>query len=195
MKECTKCGELKSLEEFGKNKNSKDAKRAECKECHNKHIRSYYHNSGGREKQGHKSMYENKSCSGYLGIVAAERLIKHLFNDVIMMPYGFPDYDMICNKGKRINVKASSIRNIKNKYSTVKNWQFMIKRNRKCDFFLCLAFDNVKDLNPLFAFLVPGNEVNHLQKITISYTTIHKWDKWKMDLDDAQACCDLMKGK
>lgn len=193
-KVCSKCNIEKPLDEFVRDKRRKYGRRSQCKECHNKQIRNYYHNGGGREEQGHQPIYKNKSCSGYLGIVAAERLIKHLFNDVVMMPYGFPDYDMICNKGKKINVKASTIRIIKNKNSTVNNWQFNIKRNKKCDFFLCLAFDNVEDLNPLITWMIPGKEINHLLKITISPTTIHEWDKWKMDMSNAQYCCNLMKG-
>ena len=186
---------MKPLDEFVRDKRLKDGRRPQCRECHNKQIRNYYHNGGGREEQGHQSMYENKSCSGYLGIVVAERLVKHLFKDVEVMPYGFPGYDMICNKGKKIDVKASTIHIEKNKNSTVNRWNFNIKHNKKCDFFLCLAFDSTIDLNPLIAWMIPGNEVNNLSNAKISSSTIHKWDKWKMDLDDAQRCCDLMKGK
>lgn len=210
MKECIKCHKLKPNDEFQDRKDSKDGKRAECKMCrkeyhkkyYQKHreevkekVRNHYHNDGGREKQGKKSMYEDKNCPQYLGIVVAERLVKHLFKDVEVMPYGFPDYDMICNKGKKINVKASTIRDAHNKNSTVNRWDFHTNYNKDCDFFLCMAFDNVIDCNPLIAWMIPGSEVNHYSKIIISSTTIHKWDKWKMDMSNAQACCDLMKGK
>lgn len=153
-----------------------------------------WYEGGGRELGGYQSMHENKNCAAYLGIVIAERLIKHLFNDVIMMTYGFPGYDIICNKGKRINVKASSTRVRQLKNSTINHWKFDINYNKDCDYFLCLAFDNVEELNILFGFIIPGNEVNHLSGIQISTTTIHKWDQWKMDLNNVQACCDLMRG-
>lgn len=34
MKVCSKCGEMKPLEEFGNEKRTKDGKRAECRDCH-----------------------------------------------------------------------------------------------------------------------------------------------------------------
>lgn len=148
-----------------------------------------------RKQCGGLLMYENKSSSQYIGIVVAERLIKHLFNDVEMMPYGFPGYDMICNKGKKINVKASTTYVAQLKNSTVNRWKFGIDYNKNCDFFLCVAFNNVIDCNPLYAWLIPAHEVNNQSGARISSSTIHKWNGWKMDLDDAQRCCDLMKEK
>lgn len=224
MKKCNKCGEIKPPGDFYIDNTKKDNKSSHCKECvkertkkryekHREEIKKYhkkyyqehieerkekdkdrYHNRGGRERQNKKSMYKNKTCSNYLGIVVAERLIKHLFNDVEMMPYGHPGYDMICNKGKKINVKASTIHIEQSKNLTTNFWQFRIGYNKECDFFLCMSFDNVEDINPLIAWMIPVNETNENSSIQISATTIHKWDKWKMDLNNAQTCCDLMKG-
>ena len=212
-KKCSKCNETKSLDEFYNESKSKDGKGRYCKDCNKKRGEYYtkhnyenralireqmiknYHFGGGRERRGHQSMYKNKSCSQYLGIVAAERLVKHLFNDVEMMPPNFHGYDLICNRGKKIDVKASTTHIRKNKNSIVNRWQFSINCNKDCDYFLCMAFDNIKELNPLIAWMIPGNEVNDQGGIAISSTTIQRWDKWKMDLSNAQACCDLMKGK
>jgi len=41
-KECTKCGEVKSLEDFNKRKDSKDGYRNQCKECREKAHKKYY---------------------------------------------------------------------------------------------------------------------------------------------------------
>ena len=207
-KTCSKCHVTKPLAEFNNDKNRKDGKYPQCKECTKEkrkdyyenrggreHHKDWYENRGGREIHGKVSMYENKSCPKYIGVVVAERLIKHLFNDVEMMPHGFPGYDMICNKGKKVNVKASTICVRQNKNSTMNSWQFCIKYNKDCDFFLCMAFDNVIDLNPLMAWMIPADEVNDNSGLRISASDIHRWDKWKMDLNNAQACCDLMKGK
>jgi len=38
-KKCTKCGEVKNISEFGKDKKHKDGLRYECKECRNKYCR------------------------------------------------------------------------------------------------------------------------------------------------------------
>ena len=214
---------MRPLDEFYNRKDKKDGKRNDCKDCNNKMNQKYYqehkeeileqkkdyhkenkeeinerkkdwyHNKGGRESRGSISMYKNKNCGQYIGIVVAERLVKHLFNDVEMMPPNFPGYDLVCNRGKRIDVKASTICVRENKNSVVNGWKFHIRYNKNCDFFLCIAFDNVIDCNPLIAWMIPGNEVNDNESITISSTTIHKWDKWKMDMSNAQACCDLMK--
>ena len=144
-----------------------------------------------RQKRGSISMYKNKLCSNYLGIVIAERLCKHLFKDVKMMPYGNTGYDIICNRGKKIDVKSSCIRLSKdNKYI---NWGFKIRKNIIADFFICVSFDNRNDLNPLHMWMIPGSEVNHLTKISISPSTIHKWNKCKRNISDAQLCCSEMK--
>lgn len=208
MKKCKKCGILKSLDEFCKDNRAKDGKHTYCKKCmketHKNYYynrggretkKDYYNNRGGREKAGRISMYENKSCPQYLGIVVAERLIRHLYNDVKVMPFGFPGYDFICNKGKKINAKASTAHIRKNKNSTVESWKFEIKKNKKCDFFLSIAFDSVNNPNPLHMWMIPGNEVNDRVGIQISSSTIHRWDKWKMNINDAQLCCMTMKEK
>ena len=195
MKTCNKCHKTKPLDKFHKSKTGKYGRRSWCKDCANKHDKDYYHNGGGKEKRGRISMYKNKNCAHYLGIVVAERLIKHLFNDVVMMPFGHPGYDMICNRGKKINVKASTINARQNKNSIMKSWKFNINYNKKCDFYLLMAFDDVINLTPLFAWMVPGNEVSNKSGLRISLSNIHRWDDWKIDLDNAQACCDLMKEK
>ena len=205
-KTCTTCHTVKPLDEFYKQKKGKYGKTSVCKECrkeyqkeNKEHIKKqskeYYEYGGGREKQGWKSMYKNKSSPQFIGIVVAERLIKHLFNDFEMMPPNFPGYDAVCNKGKKINIKASTAHMQQNKNSVTNTWLFAVRKNKVPDFFLCMSFDNVIDLNPLFAWLIPGSEVNTQTGIRISSSTIHKWDKWKMDLNNAQSCCDLMKKK
>lgn len=193
LKWCYKCGKMKSPDDFHNNKSKDDGKRDECKICHIENNKDYYHNKGGREQRGHQSMYENKACSNYIGLVVGEELARRLFKNVTMMPFGHPGYDMICQNNFRINIKVSTIRKQYNKNSIVNKWGFHIERNKDCDFFLCMAFDNVIDLHPLIGWLIPGNEVNHKPTINISATTIHKWDKCKMNFDSAQQCCNLMK--
>lgn len=209
-KRCTKCGILKTINEFHIHKITKDGKAHECKECCKKYAeehkeekveynKKYYedhkeeiveYQRKRRKEQGKTTMYENKSCSSYLGIVIGERLCRHLFKDVEMMPNGFPDYDIICNKGKKINVKAACITSNDGNYP---RWVFFINYNKIADHFILVAFDNRTDLNLLHIWMIPGNELNHQGKASISTSTIHKWDKWKMDMSNAQACCNLMK--
>lgn len=135
-------------------------------------------------------MYKNKLCASFLGVVIAERLIRHLFNNVEVMPYGNTGFDFICNKGMKIDVKSSCIR-----LNTDKNprWGFHIDHNTTADFFILVAFDNRIDLNPLHLWMIPGKEVNDQCSVSTTLSTIHKWDKYKKDIEDAQLCCAELK--
>lgn len=150
------------------------------------------HKEEARQRIGRKSMYENKSCSQYLGVVIAERLCRHLFKDVEVMPNNHSGYDIICNKGKRIDVKAACV-TFTEKNKKYSRWAFRIKKNTIADFFILVAFDNRTDLNPLHLWMIPGNELNQKENRTITHSTIHKWDKWKKDIEDAKLCCAEMK--
>ncbi|MCK4666881.1 hypothetical protein KAU33_09040 [Candidatus Dependentiae bacterium] len=143
-----------------------------------------------RQDRGGKSMYENKDCAAYLGVVIGERLCRHLFKDVEMMPYGFSGYDFICNKNKKIDVKTSSTHLNHGKYPC---WKFDINKNTIPDFFILVAFDNRTDLNPIHLWMIPGKELNQKGSRTISLSTIHKWDKFKKDITDAKLCCAELK--
>ena len=205
-KTCSKCSIEKPLVEFHKDKNKKDGIRSECKKCKKEQNKNYHrehrekclarmrkygqeHKKERRQKGNYKSMYENKNCPSYLGVAVAERLVKHLFKNVEVMPYGFPDYDFICNKNKKINVKSACI--------TFTNgnprWKFAINRNITADFFILVAFDNLTDLNPLHLWMILGNEINSDSSKSISLSTIDKWDKWKRDINDAKLCCAEIK--
>ena len=217
-KTCSKCGETKPLDEFHNHKIGKYDKNSVCKECKKKLARKYrqehpkekkesdrksyqkhkkernkkqkeWYERTGREQQGSKSMYENKMCANYLGIVIGERLCRHLFKDVEVMPHGNTGYDIVCNKGKKIDIKSGCI--VFNK--GYPRWQFNIGRNKIADFFILVAFDNVEDLNPLHLWMIPGHEINHKTSKSIRPPTLHKWDKWKRSIEEVQLCCTEMK--
>ena len=137
-------------------------------------------------KLGRRPFTENRDCSSFLGVHVAERVLSRVFKDVKRMPMHNPGYDFICNRGKRIDVKSACL--VKRKY-----WMFSIKRNAVPDYFLCIAFDNREDLNPVHIWLIPGNEINHLMGTTICPSTIHKWDQYRLDISKVVSCCDTMK--
>ena len=207
-KTCTKCGITKPLNEFYNHKASKDGKYPQCKKCkrdinnkyHQKHKEeiAIYHKKYNQEhideirkQQCHISMYENKSCASYLGIVIAERLCRHLFKDVQVMPNNNMGFDIICNKGKKIDVKSASVTF---KHGNPK-WTFRIDYNTTADYFVLIAFDNRTDLNPLYLWMIPGKEINENSSKSIRPSTVHKWDKWKRDIKDAQLCCNEIKAE
>ena len=216
---CSVCGISKFIDEFHDDKRNKGSKRTICKKCISKRSKKYYqehkeriNNYGrkykkehkkeaseqnkkwyertGRQQKGSKSMYEDKTTHQYLGIVIAERLVRHLFNDVEVMPMHNPGFDFICNKGKKIDVKSCCTS--KGKYP---HWAFNIDYNKTADFFICVAFDNIETLNPIYLWMIPGKELNKNSGKAIYPSTIHKWDEWKMDINDAQICCAELKNK
>lgn len=202
-KKCNKCGKTKSIDEFNKDKNKKDGRGSHCKRCNKKYRKEYReenreklnkksrkysqeHKDKIRKQQGHISMHENKLCSSYLGVFIAERLCKHLFKNVEVMPYGFPGYDIVCNRGKKIDVKSSTTHSRHSKYPF---WTFHIDYNKIADFFILVAFDDKEDLNPLHMWMIPGKEINHRSGKSISLSTIHKWSRWERSIEEVQMCC------
>lgn len=199
-KECSKCHKVKPFSEFHLRKSSKDGRQPRCKKCNNEISKKYYqehreqrkdyYEKVVRKRMGHLPMCENKKCSSYLGVVIAERLCRHLFKDVEVMPYGNTAYDIVCNRGKKIDVKSSTMTLQHNKYP---RWAFKINLNTTADYFILVAFDNRSDFNPLHMWMIPGSEVNKQTKASIRPSTLHKWSRWERDIKDAQLCCVEMK--
>lgn len=129
------------------------------------------------------SMTENKSCSSFLGVHIAERVLSKVFKNVQTMPYGHKGFDFICGKGYKVDVKSRCASKRDN------NWCFDIRKNTIADYFLMLAFDNREDLNPLYMWLIPGDVVNHLKSVTISVSTLNKWNEYKLDIDKVIKYC------
>jgi hypothetical protein len=170
-----------------------------CKECQSKSYKQWReenpkrakalqikHSQQRAEKRRNTPFNGNKDCSSYLGVHVAERVLSKVFKDVEVMPRNHPGYDFICNKGKQIDVKSSCI----HKDGL---WSFYIKHNTTADYFLLLAFDNREDLNPLHAWLLPGDRFSHLARATISKGIIHKWDAYRIDISKISDCCDTMR--
>ena len=167
-----------------------------CKGCHSKENRQWRKTNPEKakalwtrsdRKQGHRPMSENKECTAYLGVYVAEGALSQAFKNVVRMPNGNPGFDLICNRGK-IDVKSACREKTRNR------WKFDIGRNIITDYFLCLAFDSRKNLNPLHAWLIPGSALNHLITASISQRTIHKWDAYRLDTTKVAMCCNALKG-
>ena len=162
-----------------------------------------YHRVMNHKSGRNKSMYENKKSSLYLGIVIAERVLSKVFKNVKRMPKNNSGFDFICSHNYKIDVKSSCLRN-NNKN---KCWSFHIKKNKIADYFLLLAFDNRKDLNPKHIWLIKGTEViktknsiNSLNnKIVLYITDIKKWRRrykqyvQKDKLEKTINCCNILK--
>ena len=132
----------------------------------------------------------NKESTNYLGINCAEQVLSNVFKNVEKMLYGNPGYDFICGRGYKVDSKACC--RSKGKYNS---WKFNIKKNKTADYFALLAFDNREDTNPLHFWLIPGNIVNDKTNISISESTISKWDEYKRDVSKIISCCNILKGE
>ena len=141
-----------------------------------------------QRKNGQLPMNENKDCAAHYGVYINERLLKHYFNDVEVMPYGNPGYDFICNNGWKIDGKSS--------FTGDKGyWQFTIRHNTTADYFFCVAYDNRKDKNIIRIWILPGDKFSHLVKVKISKSTINKWAEYEQDINKIITCCDSMKAQ
>ena len=143
-----------------------------------------------RRAHGGKSASENKQCAAFLGVHVAERVLAKVFKDVKQMPNGNKGFDFVCNKGKKIDVKSACTRTHDRQSD---KWDFHIGKNKIADYFLCLAFDNREDLNPLYIWLIPAHQVNHLVSASISESTLSRWDEYKLDINKVTACCNSIK--
>ena len=139
-------------------------------------------------KRGVRSFKKNKDCAQYFGIHIAERVLSHVFKDVKRMPITNHGYDVICNKDKLIDIKSACLSR-----TQCPRWQFNIRCNTTADYFLCLAFDNREDLNPLHAWLILGSVINHLKGLSICPSTLHKWDAYALDISKVSECCNTLR--
>ena len=72
---------------------------------------------------------------------------------------------------------------------------FNIHQNQIADYFLCLAFDNRQQLNPMHIWLIPSRKINNLKTLTISESRLDKWSQYELidKLDKVIGCCNIMK--
>lgn len=153
-----------------------------------------------------ESMSENKSCSLFLGVHIAERVLSKIFENVTRMKNGNHGFDFICGKGFKIDVKSACIQKTVIKSIQYKQWAFTLKRNKIADYFLLLAFDNREDLNPKHIWLIKGDEkigrggkyLFELINFGISNTDkgIKKMQKYEINdkLKEVISCCNHLKG-
>jgi len=144
--------------------------------------RSIYYANGGTPH------HVNKECSMYLGVHIAERVLFRYFEHVTRMPPCNPGFDFICSKGFKIDVKSSTL--YRGNY-----WSFDINKSDVADYFLCIAFDDRDNLNPLHVWLIPKEKVcmKYRLCITNSEKSLAKWSMYEKPLDKVVACCTELR--
>lgn len=197
-KRCPQCGETLDSSFFYGNISRRDGLSNWCKKCISKHNRTAEGRKRGRDrarKWTHKTgkcdpMNKNKSCSSFLGVFVAEQVLMKSFDKITRMPYGNSGFDFICGRGYKVDVKSATRR--KNRPI---EWDFCIRQNKIADYFLCLAFDNRNDLNPVHVWMIPGNVINNYVTMSISESRLDKWLQWERPIDKVVTCCNKMKAK
>ena len=139
----------------------------------------------------HSGILNNKNSSTFFGVTIAEQLLAKVFKYVERMLNNNPGFDIICNQGYKIDIKSATKPKDKN------YWLFNIRHNPIADYFLCLAFDNRINLNPMHVWLIPSKEINHLTNLGISESRLDKWNKYELSdkMDKIIGCCNIMKEK
>lgn len=156
-----------------------------CRTCATNQSNDLNHITGRNQ-----SMSENRSCPQFLGIHVAEEVLSRVFKNVHRMLNNNQGYDFICGGGYMIDVKASCRGHPLNQAD---RWLFTIKKNKIAEYFLLLAFDSRKDLNPEHIWLIPGGDINDHAGIGISETTLDKWKDYELPTDKLVSCCDAMR--
>jgi hypothetical protein len=195
---CLKCGLIKSLDAFYVIKNQPGKYSSRCKECIRK-ASNLWHKKNPEyfKKQNqmrHRPMAEAKDCALYLGVVIAEKALSKFFKHIKRMLPNNPGFDFLCNKDFKIDVKSSCIKYAKD---CSPRWQFAIRKNKIADYFLLIAFNDRKNLEPQHVWLIPGEVINEKINITIVNVekTLNKWAEYEKPLDKVIACCNKMKKK
>jgi hypothetical protein len=143
-----------------------------------------------KRRESKTRMNTNKTCAQYLGVVVAENVLSKVFPNVTRMLNGNPGYDFVCAKGRKIDVKSSSAHYHKNGSMY---WVFNICRNDIADYFMLIAFDDRKNLNPLKLWLIPGGKISHLYGTSVSENTVSKWAEYALPIDEVVKCCDNIR--
>lgn len=163
-----------------------------CPACGKMTLKTLMKNKGHCNDCGQFKMKYNRDCSTYLGVHVAERALRNFFVGIHKMPINNPGYDFICGKNFKIDVKSSCLRKVANRNKTF--WGFGIGKNLVADYFLCLAFDNRDDLNPLHVWLIPGHAVNQQEAIRIGSKSPRKWQQYEKPIDKVITACETMRG-
>ena len=194
IKKCIKCGDDLIIGDnwsLGMRK----AYNNMCKKCQNEKSRLWCEENREkylaratryRRNRGVLPMSENKDCSSYLGVHVTEKMIMKYFKDAIQMRYGNQGYDMVCNRGKLIEIKSSCLRKSG-------GWMFNIKQNNTADHFVLVAYGNRKYLDIMHVWLIPGKALSHLTGAGISPSTVERWSEYEQDVTEMIACCNAMK--
>ena len=156
-------------------KRQRSGGRWECRQCalDNTHSR------------GIRPISEVSECSIWLGAVA-ERALSGYFRDIERMPYGNKGYDFQCDRGFKIDVKASRLLHTGSSY----RWKYQIRKNKVPDYFLCVGLEADKTPVPRHVWLIPGHVVNCAVGFSIpeDIDRRSKWMQYERPIKNTTEC-------
>lgn len=97
---------------------------------------------------------ENRKNTRFLGVYIAESSVNKLFEDSQRMRLRNPGYDIICNKGYKIDVKASTL-------SATNTFGFNINENNIANYFILIGYNNIIELKPLHMWIIGSEDIIH----------------------------------
>lgn len=185
---CCMCKQYLPISEFHRSTTVSTGLQTHCKSCGRNNLSSWRH------KTGRQTPYNKKrTCSMYLGVHIAERLLSLVFVGVTKMPMNNSGYDFVCGKGFKVDVKSSTLK----KRSGLGNnfWMFTIDRNRIPDYFAFIAFNDRVHLTPLHFWIVPEHIVNGKTGVSItnSQEVLLKWKQYEKPINKLIESCNLLK--
>jgi len=169
---CKVCGEMKPHE--AKNMcrlcyvRAKAAKKNMCER------NKWRHETGKTEP-----LCVNKSCSSYLGVYIANKIMKDLYPESEKMPYGNPGYDHVLKNGDKIRVCTSTFHKTKRRNF----WGFHTKQKTTADYFIFMAFKDRNSDDPLHIWKIPNfGTIQDQQLVSIAESTLSKWSSFEITI-------------
>jgi hypothetical protein len=222
LKYCKSCDTLKPISKFNTVKSGKltGLPQGYCKTCSalksaewrkdnpvqwKAHQKTWRNNNKEKIAFARKQYYENQPpepehitenpfCPLYLGYHISETVLAHEFKNVVRMPANYPGFDFECNRHFKIDAKSSC--QLHNR-SNGTYWQFIIKCNQVPHYYILIAWDNRKDLNPVHIWLIPAKLINMKKILYIGNTekSLKKWSKYERPLTNVIDCCRTLRAK
>lgn len=119
-------------------------------------------------------MSQAKISAPKLGHYRSKNAFSEIFPES-KMTYG-QGYNAVID-GKKIYIKGSTL------LKKTNDWRFGIRKNKRCDIFALIAFDNPTDSNVVHLWMVPAHLISDKAMIAISEGSKAKFAEYKVDLE------------
>lgn len=140
-KKCTKCGEVKSLDSFGKRKDCKDGLRCQCKECRNEKVKKWRESNKEYVKEYREANkeYVNKQNKKWRDINK-----EHTKKYIEANKYRLNEYQKECQKRRKLTDPLYKLKsNVRTRTSLAFNYMGY-KKGGRTELLLGIPFEILK---------------------------------------------------